>query len=93
MTSVIFEHFFILMIKQINKLKIIKIGTLIFSNQLEQSFLFSQLACKEKRVCAVKRPTDQGTYGWVVGYGPLMLFSLSIIILASGLLCYSNTLS
>ena len=40
MTSVIFEHFFILDIKQTNKLKIIKIETHVLSNQLEQSFFF-----------------------------------------------------
>ena len=122
--------FFILNIKQSNKLKIIKIETHVLSNQLEQSFFFSQWAYNERRICVVKIITEEGIYrqgsalmgntgpiiGWPMLLGlsliisniwavksgewkdakqpfQLMMVGLAIIILASGLLGYSNTLS
>ena len=86
-------------------MKIIKIEIHVLSNQLEQSFFFSQWAYNERRICVVKITTDEGVYGWGEGYGPAdvirqgiallepILIGLAIIILASGLLGYSNTLS
>ena len=73
--------FFILNIKQTNKLKIIKIETHVLSNQLEQSFFFSQWAYNERRICVVKITTDQGIYGWGEGYGPADVIQQGITLL------------
>ena len=73
--------FFILNIKQTNKLKIIKIETHVLSNQLEQSFFFSQWAYNERRICVVKITTDQGIYGWGEGYGPADVIRQGITLL------------
>ena len=73
--------FFILNKKQTNTLKIIKIETHVLSNQLEQSFFFSQWAYNERRICVVKITTDQGIYGWGEGYGPADVIRQGITLL------------
>ena len=84
-------------------MKIIKIETHVISDQLEQSFFFSQWVYNERR----RWPMPLGlsliisniwavrTVGWEDAKKPfqLMLVGLSIIILGSSLLGYSNKLS
>ena len=62
-------------------MKIIKIETHVLSNQLEQSFFFSQWAYNERRICVVKITTDQGIYGWGEGYGPADVIRQGITLL------------
>lgn len=62
-------------------MKITKIETHVLSNQLEQSFFFSQWAYDERRICIVKIVTDEGIYGWGEGYGPADIIQSGIELL------------
>lgn len=62
-------------------MKIIKIETYVLSNQLAQSFFFSQWAYDERRICVVKIITDEGIYGWGEGYGPADVIKQGIALI------------
>ena len=62
-------------------MKIIKIEPFVLSDQLEQSFFFSQWAYNERRICVVKITTDEGIYGWGEGYGPADVIRQGIALL------------
>lgn len=51
-------------------MKITKVETFVLSNQLKETFFFSQWAYSERRICIVKITTDEGLVGWGEGYGP-----------------------
>ena len=51
-------------------MKITKVETFVLSNQLKETFFFSQWAYAERRICIVKITTDEGVCGWGEGYGP-----------------------
>lgn len=51
-------------------MKITRVETFVLSNQLKETFFFSQWAYSERRICIVKITTDDGTVGWGEGYGP-----------------------
>ena len=51
-------------------MKITKVETFVLSNQLKETFFFSQWAYSERRICIVKITTDEGHFGWGEGYGP-----------------------
>ncbi len=62
-------------------MKIKSIETFILSDQLQNSFFFSQWAYKERRVCIVKITTDSGICGWGEGYGPADVLKAGIKLL------------
>lgn len=51
-------------------MKITKVETFVLSNQLKETFFFSQWEYSERRICIVKITTDEGICGWGEGYGP-----------------------
>lgn len=51
-------------------MKITKVEAFVLSNQLKETFFFSQWAYSERRICIVKITTDEGVVGWGEGYGP-----------------------
>ncbi len=51
-------------------MKITKVETFVLSNQLKETFYFSQWSYSERRICIVKITTDTGLIGWGEGYGP-----------------------
>ncbi len=51
-------------------MKITKVETFVLSNQLKETFFFSQWAYSERRIFIVKITTDEGVVGWGEGYGP-----------------------
>lgn len=51
-------------------MKITKVETFVLSNQLKETFFFSQWTYSERRICIVKITTDEGVIGWGEGYGP-----------------------
>lgn len=51
-------------------MKIAKVEAFVLSNQLKETFFFSQWAYSERRICVVKITTDEGHVGWGEGYGP-----------------------
>ncbi|TMM55770.1 mandelate racemase/muconate lactonizing enzyme family protein [Maribacter algarum] len=51
-------------------MKIAKVETFVLSNQLKETFFFSQWAYSERRICIVKITTNNGKVGWGEGYGP-----------------------
>ena len=51
-------------------MKITKVETFVLSNQLKETFFFSQWTYSERRICVVKITTDEGVSGWGEGYGP-----------------------
>ena len=59
-------------------MKIQSIETFILTNQLENSFFFSQWTYSERRICIVKITTDAGIVGWGEGYGPASIIKAGI---------------
>lgn len=59
-------------------MKIAKIEAFVLSNQLKETFFFSQWAYSERRICIVKITTDEGLCGWGEGYGPADLIKTGI---------------
>ena len=51
-------------------MKIKSVETFILSDQLQNSFFFSQWTYSERRICIVKITTECGIIGWGEGYGP-----------------------
>lgn len=51
-------------------MKIKSIESFIISDQLKESFYFSQWEYAERRICIVKITSDSGQVGWGEGYGP-----------------------
>lgn len=51
-------------------IKITSIESFILSDQLDESFYFSQWAYAERRICIVKVTSSTGHVGWGEGYGP-----------------------
>jgi len=51
-------------------MNITKVEAFVLSNQLKETFFFSQWAYSERRICVVKITTDEGICGWGEGYGP-----------------------
>lgn len=51
-------------------MKIAKVEAFVLSNQLKETFFFSQWTYSERRICVVKVTTDEGHIGWGEGYGP-----------------------
>lgn len=51
-------------------MKITKVETFVLTDQLKETFFFSQWAYSERRICIVKITTDNGVSGWGEGYGP-----------------------
>lgn len=51
-------------------IKIKSIECYILSDQLNESFYFSQWEYSERRICIVKITSDSGHVGWGEGYGP-----------------------
>lgn len=62
-------------------MKISQIETFILSDQLQQSFFFSQWAYSERRICIVKITTDNGLVGWGEGYGPAEVIQAGVNLL------------
>ncbi|SER00333.1 mandelate racemase/muconate lactonizing enzyme family protein [Neolewinella agarilytica] len=62
-------------------MKIAKIETYLLSDQLEESFFFSQWAYSERRICIVKVSTECGIIGWGEGYGPADVLEAGIKLL------------
>ncbi|MGB5666875.1 MAG: mandelate racemase/muconate lactonizing enzyme family protein [Maribacter sp.] len=62
-------------------MKITKVETFILSNELKESFFFSQWAYSERRICIVKITTDIGICGWGEGYGPADVIKAGIKLL------------
>ncbi len=62
-------------------MKINRIETYILSDQLEESFFFSQWSYNERRICIVKISTDTGLCGWGEGYGPADVLQAGIKLL------------
>ena len=63
-------------------MKITKVETFVLSNELKESFFFSQWAYSERRICVVKITTDEGIFGWGEGYGPADVIQAGIKLLA-----------
>ncbi len=51
-------------------MQIKSIESFVLSDQLKESFYFSQWEYSERRICIVKITTDSGHVGWGEGYGP-----------------------
>ncbi len=62
-------------------MKIAKIETYLLSDQLEESFFFSQWAYSERRICIVKVSTECDIIGWGEGYGPADVLEAGIKLL------------
>lgn len=62
-------------------MKIKSIETFILSDQLQNSFFFSQWAYSERRICVVKITTECGICGWGEGYGPADVLEAGIKLL------------
>ncbi len=62
-------------------MKITTIETFVLSDQLQNSFFFSQWAYNERRICIVKITTDSGICGWGEGYGPADVLEAGIKLL------------
>ena len=63
-------------------MKIAKVESFVLSDQLQQSFSFSQWEYNERRICVVKIITDTGLVGWGEGYGPADVLQAGIKLLA-----------
>ena len=59
-------------------MKIVNIETYHLSDQLSQSFYFSQWHYHERKICIVKVTADNGLVGWGEGYGPASLVQAGI---------------
>jgi D-galactarolactone cycloisomerase len=59
-------------------MKIAKIEPFIVSQNLGQSFYFSQWEYCRRTICIVKITSDDGTYGWGEGYGPATMVKAGI---------------
>lgn len=62
-------------------MKIVKVETFVLSNQLKETFFFSQWAYSERRICIVKITTDEGICGWGEGYGPADVIKTGISLI------------
>lgn len=62
-------------------MKITKVETFVLSNQLKETFFFSQWAYSERRICIVKITTDEGICGWGEGYGPADVIKAGISLI------------
>lgn len=67
-------------------MKIVKIESFLLSDQLKETFFFSQWAYKERKICIVKITTDSGICGWGEGYGPASVLQAGIKLLTPLLL-------
>jgi D-galactarolactone cycloisomerase len=63
-------------------MKITNVETFILTDQLKESFSFSQWAYSERKICIVKISTDNGLHGWGEGYGPADVLEAGIKLLA-----------
>jgi len=59
-------------------MKITKVESFILSDQLKESFFFSQWSYSERQICIVKVTTDNGLFGWGEGYGPAQIIESGI---------------
>lgn len=59
-------------------MNITKVETFVLSNELKDSFFFSQWEYSERRICVVKVSTDSGIVGWGEGYGPADVISAGV---------------
>ncbi|NRB49431.1 MAG: mandelate racemase/muconate lactonizing enzyme family protein [Saprospiraceae bacterium] len=59
-------------------MRIKHIETFILSDQLSESFFFSQWSYSERQICIVKITTDNGLSGWGEGYGPAPIIEAGI---------------
>lgn len=59
-------------------MRIKHIETFILSDQLSESFFFSQWSYSERQICIVKITTDNGLSGWGEGYGPASIIEAGI---------------
>jgi len=59
-------------------MKITKVETFVLTNQLKETFYFSQWAYSERRICIVKITSDDGLCGWGEGYGPANVIKAGI---------------
>ena len=59
-------------------MKITKVESFILSDQLKESFFFSQWNYSERQICIVKITTDKGLFGWGEGYGPAQIIESGI---------------
>ena len=62
-------------------MKIKSVETFILSDQLQNSFFFSQWTYSERRICIVKITTECGIIGWGEGYGPADVLEAGIKLL------------
>jgi D-galactarolactone cycloisomerase len=60
---------------------ITKVEAFVLSDQLKESFFFSQWEYSERRICIVKVTTDTGIEGWGEGYGPADVLQAGIKLL------------
>ncbi|MBX2872175.1 MAG: mandelate racemase/muconate lactonizing enzyme family protein [Saprospiraceae bacterium] len=59
-------------------MKISKIETFVLSDQLNESFFFSQWSYSERQICIVKITANNGLCGWGEGYGPATIIEAGI---------------
>lgn len=62
-------------------MRIKSVETFILSDQLQNSFFFSQWAYSERRICVVKITTECGLCGWGEGYGPADVLETGVKLL------------
>lgn len=62
-------------------MKIKSIESFILTDQLKESFYFSQWGYSQRRICIVKITTDTGVVGWGEGYGPADMIKSGIDLL------------
>lgn len=62
-------------------MKIASVESYLLSDQLEESFFFSQWSYSERRICIVKVTTTCGIVGWGEGYGPADVLEAGIKLL------------
>jgi len=60
------------------KVQIKSIESFILSDQLKESFYFSQWEYSERRICIVKVTSNTGQVGWGEGYGPANVIQAGI---------------
>lgn len=67
-------------------MRITKVETFVLSDQLRESFFFSQWSYSERRICIVKITTDDGLSGWGEGYGPADVIQAGVTLMTPLLL-------
>ncbi len=63
-------------------MKIVNVEPFVLTDQLKDSFSFSQWEYSERKICIVKITTDSGLHGWGEGYGPADVLEAGIKLLA-----------